>query len=105
MTTFNVDAMARHGGTGVWEHKGKVAAVGVGTTPTARRWDGRPETSVGALAIEALRRAMDDAGVTPDQVDGLVLDPVTTTGAYWPEGQPIPPDFLAMFEQTADPMD
>ncbi|MEX2375561.1 MAG: hypothetical protein WD942_08270 [Dehalococcoidia bacterium] len=105
MTSFNVDAMARHGGTGVWEHRGKVAAVGLGHTRTARRWDGRPETSVGALAIEALRQAMEDAGVTPDQVDGLVLDPVTTTGAYWPEGQPIPQDFLDMFEQTADPMD
>ncbi len=56
-------------GLGVWEHRGKVAAVGVGHSPTARRWDERPETSVGAWSILALRRAMEDAGVSPDQVD------------------------------------
>ena len=28
-------------GLGVWEHKGKVAAVGIGVSPTARRWDER----------------------------------------------------------------
>ena len=38
-------------GLGVWEHRGKVAATGVGHSPTARRWDGKPETSVGAFAI------------------------------------------------------
>src|SRR5712692_182551 len=70
-------------GLGVWEHRGKVAAVGVGHSPTARRWDGRPETCVGAWSILALRRAIADAGVSPDQIDGLVLDPVTTTGASW----------------------
>jgi hypothetical protein len=26
-------------GLGVWEHRAKVAAVGVGHSPTARRWD------------------------------------------------------------------
>ena len=31
-------------GLGVWEHKGKVAAVGVGHSPTTRRWDGTPKT-------------------------------------------------------------
>ena len=25
-------------GLGVWEHRGKVAAVGVGHSPTSRRW-------------------------------------------------------------------
>ena len=40
-------------GLGVWEHKGKVAAVGVGHSPTARRWDGTPEKAVGAQAIIA----------------------------------------------------
>ena len=67
-------------GLGIWEHRGKVAAVGIGHSPTARRWDGRAETSVGALSIQALRTAIADAGVPPDQVDGLVLVPVTTTG-------------------------
>ena len=36
-------------GLGLWEHRGKVAAVGVGHSPTARRWDGTPETSCGRL--------------------------------------------------------
>ena len=62
-------------GLGVWKHRGKVASVGIGHSPTARRWDGKPETSVGALSILALRKAIADAGVAPDQVDGLVLVP------------------------------
>lgn len=92
-------------GLGIWEHRGKVAAVGIGHSPTARRWDEQAETSVGAWAILALRRAMEDAGVTPDQVDGLVLGNETTTGSFWPADKPIPADFLAMFEQTDDPLD
>src|SRR5438128_2205152 len=81
-------------GLGIWPHRGKVAAVGIGHSPTARRWDGDPQTSVGAWAILAIRRAIEDAGLTPEDVDGLVLAPDTTTGSFWPEGQPIPEDFL-----------
>ena len=92
-------------GLGVWEHRGKVAAVGVGHSPTARRWDGRPETTVGAGSIQSMRQAMDDAGVSPDQVDGLVIVPVTTTGAPWPEGTPLPMDIVNAFNQTDDPLD
>ena len=71
-------------GLGLWEHRGKVAAVGIGHSPTARRWDGRPETSVGAISLLALRRAIEDAGVEPSEIDGLVLDPSTTTGRIGP---------------------
>ena len=92
-------------GLGTWPHRGKVAAVGIGHSPTARRWDGDPQTSMGAWAIDAIRKAIADAGVTPDQVDGLVLAPDTTTGSFWPQGQPIPEDFLAAFEQTDNPLD
>ena len=92
-------------GLGVWEHRGKVAAVGVGHSPTARRWDGRPESTVGAGSIQSMRQAMEDAGVSPDQVDGLVIVPVTTTGAPWPEGTPIPMDVVNAFNQTDDPLD
>ncbi len=90
-------------GLGLWEHRGKVAAVGIGHSPTSRRWDGKPETSVGANSILALRRAIEDAGVSPDQIDGLVLDPVTTTGAHWPEGSPVPMDVVNAFNPTSDP--
>lgn len=92
-------------GMGIWEHRGKVAAVGVGHSPTARRWDGNPETSVGAWSILALRRAIEDAGVSPDQIDGLVIVPVTTTGAYWPDDTPIPMDVVNAFNPTSDPLD
>jgi acetyl-CoA acetyltransferase len=92
-------------GLGLWEHRGKVAAVGVGHSPTARRWDGTPETCVGAWSLVALRRAIEDAGVSPDQIDGLVLDPATTTGAYWPKGSPIPMDVVNAFNPTDDPLD
>ncbi|MCY4555975.1 MAG: hypothetical protein OXF79_06270 [Chloroflexi bacterium] len=92
-------------GLGIWEHRGKVASVGIGHSPTARRWDGKPETSVGALSILALRKAIADAGVNPEEVDGLVLVPVTTTGAYWPADQPVPMDAVNAFNPTDDPLD
>ena len=92
-------------GLGVWEHRSKVAAVGVGHSPTARRWDGRPETCVGAWSLQALRKAIADAGVAPDQIDGLVVVPETTTGAYWPKGRPIPEDVVSAFKPTDDPLD
>ncbi len=90
---------------GIWHGKGKVAAVGVGHSPTERRWDGKAETTVGALAIIALRKAIADAGITGEQVDGLVLDNGTTTGAHWPAGRPVPQDVVNAYNQTADPLD
>ena len=107
MTTQNAPASMYRTteGLGIWEHRGKVAAVGVGHSPTARRWDGDPETAVGAWSILALRRAIEDAGVSPDQVDGLIIVPVTTTGANWPEGRPVPMDVVNAFNPTSDPLD
>ena len=107
MTTENApESMYRNDdGMGLWEHRGKVAAVGVGHSPTFRRWDGKAETSVGALTILALRRAIEDAGVAPDQIDGLVVVPVTTTGAFWEEGKPVPMDVVNAFTPTSDPLD
>ena len=92
-------------GLGIWEHKSKVAVVGIGVSPTARRWDGTPETSVGAWSILALRRALEDAGVSPDQVDGLVMTRETATGSPWPEGDPIPENFTQMFKPGINPLD
>jgi acetyl-CoA acetyltransferase len=79
--------------------------VGIGHSPTERRWDGTRDTSVGAISILALQKAMEDAGVTPDQVDGLVIVPVTTTGAFWPEETPLPMDVINSFNTTNDPLD
>lgn len=59
-------------GLGVWEHRGKVAIVGVGQSYIDRRWDGKDMTkSCGAKAMEAIRMALDDAGLTMDDIDGL----------------------------------
>ena len=90
---------------GLWPHRGEVVAAGIGHSPTARRWDGKAESSVGAWALTALRNAMDDAGISPDQVDGLVMDPTTTTGAWWPEGAPLPEDVISQFKPGVDPLD
>ena len=60
-------------GLGVWEHRGKVAVAGFGHSPVDRRWD---ETSMdktlGAYSMLACELAMEDAGVTPDQIDGVI---------------------------------
>ncbi len=94
------DSMNRRAeGLGVWEHRGKVAVAGVGHSAIDRRWDETAETSVGAYAIDALRKAMADAGVSPDQVDGLVVVPGTTTGDMW-SPRPIPADFASKYLPT-----
>jgi len=91
-------------GLGKWEQSGKVCAVGVGVSPTERRWQGTAEDTIGAYCIIAMRKAMEDAGVSPSEVDGIVFDPVTATGSPWPEGMPIP-DELKALNPTGDPLD
>ena len=79
--------------------------TGAPSAISPRSWDGNAETSVGALTILALRRAIEDAGVAPDQIDGLVVVPVTTTGAFWEDGKPLPTEVVNAFSQTTDPLD
>jgi len=69
-------------GLGVWEHRGKVAVVGVGHSPADRRWDESLETSLGAYSIIAVKNALDDAGLTADQIDGVVAVP-SGLGGPW----------------------
>ena len=60
-------------GLGVWEHRGKVAVAGVGHSPVDRRWDGvSMDKTLGAYAMLACEKAMADAGVTKDQIDGVI---------------------------------
>lgn len=61
-----------------------IAIVGVGETPYRRRAD----APVTGLLVEAVRAAIEDAGLTPDDVDGLVSD--ATIGPRL-----LPPDELA----------
>ena len=92
-------------GLGLWPYRGKVAAAGIGHSPTMRRWDGRAETSVGAWSILAIRKAIEDAGVSPADVDGLVLVNETSAKSRWPADEPVPEDFRAAFNATGDPLD
>ena len=78
-------------GLGVWEHRGKVAVVGIGHSPTNRRWDERLETSLGAYSIIAAQKALDDAGVSPDQVDGVVSVPLGLGDVWAPRPYFDPP--------------
>ena len=60
-------------GLGVWEHRGKVAVAGVGHSPVDRRWDEvSMDKTLGAYSILACRKAMAEAGVTADQIDGVI---------------------------------
>ena len=60
-------------GLGVWEHRGKVAMAGFGHSPVDRRWDGvSMDKTLGAYSILACQKAMDDAGVMPDEIDGVI---------------------------------
>src|SRR4051812_23212284 len=79
-------------GLGVWEHRGKVAVAGVGHSPVDRRWDGvSMDKTLGAYAILACRKAMDEAGVTPDQIDGVICcDSHIAGGSGGPPAQRAP---------------
>jgi acetyl-CoA acetyltransferase len=73
-------------GLGIWEHRGKVAVAGVGHSPVDRRWDENLEHSLGAYSILAAQRAMEDAGISPDEIDGIV----STSGALGDNWAPRP---------------
>ena len=90
-------------GLGIWEHRGKVAAVGIGHSPTARRWDESVETSLGANTLIAAQNALDDAGIRAEDIDGLVVVD-TGTGDLWAP-KPIPVDFAKRFQPTDNPED
>ncbi|MBF8267576.1 MAG: putative thiolase [Dehalococcoidia bacterium] len=62
-------------GLGVWEHRGKVAAVSYGYSPCDRRWDENLEHSLGAYSMIAAKKALEEAGIRLDQVDGVVSAP------------------------------
>ena len=60
-------------GLGVWEHRSQVAVAGFGHSPVDRRWDGTSmDQTLGAYSILACQRAMEDAGVMPEEIDGVI---------------------------------
>jgi len=60
-----------------WDLKDKVAVCGVGHSPYGRRLN----RSTIDLAGEAIRNALDDAGLGRDDLDGLIVSFGTPIGA------------------------
>jgi acetyl-CoA acetyltransferase len=55
----------------MWDARGKIAIVGVGASELTRR----PARGLGAMAIEACRKAVADAGLPLSAIDGLTTYP------------------------------
>src|SRR5882724_4921507 len=76
--------MRHREGMGVWEHRGKVAVVGWGQSHMDRRWDGvTMDRSCGGLSKEACLKAIADAGLSLDDIDGLITSPETRAEQTW----------------------
>ncbi|MBL7499156.1 hypothetical protein I6A84_21035 [Frankia sp. CNm7] len=79
-------------GLGVWEHRGRVAIAGLGHSPVDRRWDGQSlDRTLGAFAAFAATEALEDAGLSLDDVDGVVTCPGPTGDPWAPRPYPGPP--------------
>ena len=82
MTTAETGWRRDRKGLGVWPHQGKVAITGWGMSPVDRRWDGvSMDRTLGEFCILAAQRALEDAGVRPEEVDGLLQCPNNMAGA------------------------
>jgi len=76
--------MRNREGMGVWEHRGKVAIVGWGQSHMDRRWDGvTMDRSCGGLTKEACLKAIADAGLSLDDIDGLITSAETRAEQTW----------------------
>ncbi|MDO8750212.1 MAG: thiolase family protein [Dehalococcoidia bacterium] len=84
MTTRTTDWRRNREGIGAWEHRGKVAVAGWGQSPMDRRWDGKSlDKTMGAYAIVAAKKAIEDAGLKLDDIDGVITSPETRVGDTW----------------------
>ena len=71
-------------GMGLWEHRGKVAVVGWGQSYIQRRWDGVDlERSCGGTSKESILKAISDAGISLDEVGGLMTSKETRAEQTW----------------------
>jgi acetyl-CoA acetyltransferase len=71
-------------GLGLWEHRGKVACVGWGQSWIDRRWDGKTmDRTLGELCMQAIKKALADAGLGIDDIDGLMASPDTRAEQTW----------------------
>jgi hypothetical protein len=55
------------------------------------------------MTIIAIRKAIADAGISPDEIDGLVLTPDSTTGISKDPNTPPPPDWEKHFKMASFP--
>jgi acetyl-CoA acetyltransferase len=70
-------------GLGVWEHRAKVAIAGYGYSDLDRRWDGvSMDRTLGAFQVDAMQKAIADAGLTADDIDGIQICP-EAAGDTW----------------------
>jgi acetyl-CoA acetyltransferase len=70
----------------MWSGRGKTAIVGVGYSQLTRH----SQKPLGLLAIDACHAAMEDAGVAPEQIDGLTTYPeLPAQGAGSRDGEDI----------------
>ena len=74
----------------MWEYSGKVAFAGVGHSEVYRRWDEQTETSLGALAIRAADRAIEDCGLRREDIDGIFAAPGPLGAPWAPKAVPTP---------------
>lgn len=83
-------------GLGVWEHRGKVAIAGYGYSPLDRRWDGvSMDRTYGAFCVIAVQKAIADAGLTPADVDGLMVCPEMAGDTWSAEDRGDPRPYFA----------
>ncbi len=82
MTTLDRGWRRDREGLGVWPHRGKVAFAGWGMSPIDRRWDGvSMDRTLGQSCITAAKQALEDAGLRPEDLDGLFQCPDNMAGA------------------------
>ena len=60
----------------MWHGRGKVAVVGIGVSEISRQ----PEHSLGTLVVNSCAAAIEDAGLTPEDVDGVTTYPSVGPG-------------------------
>jgi len=69
-------------GMGTYPHRAKVAIMGWGQSYIDRRWDGQDfEKTSGAKSMAAIAMAIEDAGLTMDDIDGLITADAAATRA------------------------
>ena len=82
-------------GMGLWEHSGKVAVVGYGYSPIDRRWDGMSmDQTLGAYQILAMQRAIEDAGLTSEDIDGFMCSEAAAGDTWAQADRGVPRPFF-----------